>query len=273
MRRPMVPRGTSLSRRARQERQRSFWEGKYSDDPAFFGEEESEFARWCLPRLRGEMGLREIVELGCGYGRDTRFLRAEGFRVRGVDFAGVPRSEGVPPEAPLEFVEAECLAFLEREAPASVDAAYSNMFFNMDFTEAEHRRLFSAVRRILRPGGLHLYSVRATSDPWYGRGRRVGPDRFDPSPHGVTMHYFSKEYIDRLGGQGFEPVARTERLEGASDFPIRLWYVVDRKPFPPTAHGRARPLPRPRAGRSRNVRRARSRGHPDRAGRRDRSAA
>lgn len=244
----MTSRRADLTGAVRRRRQRAFWRGKYADDPSFFGEGESDFARWCLPRLRADRRIREIVELGCGYGRDTRFFGAQGFRIRGVDFAGVSPPGRRRPEGPCEFVESDCQRFLARQLPESVDAIYSNMLFNMDFTRAEHRSLFAAVRRVLRPGGLHLYSVRSTTDPWYGRGRRVGPDTFDPAPQGITMHYFSKEYADRLGADGFEPVVRTERAEGEQDFPVRLWYVVDRKP-----------------GRARGPRRAGARGGTERA--------
>lgn len=213
----------------RQDRQRAFWQAKYSEDPTFFGESESPFARWCLPRLRHESGARELVELGCGYGRDARFFARHGFRVRGVDFAGVSRGPGRSSDAPCEFVESDCRGFLRAQPRGSVDVVYSNMFFNMDFTEAEHRDLLAGIRRLLRPDGLHLYSARSTSDPWYGRGRPVGPDTFDPAPHGITMHYFSREYIDRLSADGFAPEARVEQSEGEEDFPIRLWYVVDRQ--------------------------------------------
>ena len=170
-----------------------------------------------------------MVELGCGYGRDARFLSSHGFRVRGVDFAGVRARPRTRPRGPCEFVNSDALGFLRSLRPACVDAVYSNMFFNMDFTESEHRDLLRAVRRALRAGGLHLYSARSTSDPWFGRGVRVGPDTFDPAPHGITMHYFSREYVDRLAADGFEPVVRVERAEGEDTFPIRLWYVVDRK--------------------------------------------
>lgn len=225
----MTPRRPALSGIERRERQRAFWRRKYAHDPAFFGEAESEFARWCLPRLRADRKVRELVDLGCGYGRDTRFFGTQGFRVRGVDFAGVPPARTRRSRNPWGFVESDCGEFLQRQRPGSVDAVYSNMLFNMDFTEAEHRSLFGEVCRALRPGGWHLYSVRSITDPWYGRGRQVGPDTFDPAPHGITMHYFSKQYVDRLGANGFEPVARAERWEGRQDFPIRLWYVADRK--------------------------------------------
>jgi SAM-dependent methyltransferase len=181
--------------------------------------------------LRDE-GVRNLVELGCGYGRDSSYLAAQGFRVRGVDLTA-DRAGSVgdarDPRSSVEFVEGDALGFLAALPAQSVDAVFSNMFFNMDFTETEHRELMRAVHRVLRPGGLHLYSARSTSDPWYGRGQPVGPDTFDPAPHGVTMHYFSEAYADRLAKGLFVPVRRLERTEGKGDFPIRLLYVVDRR--------------------------------------------
>ena len=213
----------------RRARQRDFWRQRYTEDPAFFGRSPSDFARWCLPLLRAEASTREVIELGCGYGRDTRYFAQEGFLVRGVDLAGipVPDAEGATPS--VEVIEAECLDFLERQGSGSADAVYSNMFFNMDFTEEEHRVLFRAVHRVLRPAGLHLYSARSTSDPWYGRGRPIGPDTFDPAPHGVPMHYFSEDYADRLATEGFVAVRRLLHPEGEPGFPITLLYVVDRR--------------------------------------------
>jgi SAM-dependent methyltransferase len=215
----------------RAERQRSFWRGKYAEDPTFFGDRESDFARWSLPLLRAEGDVRGIVELGCGYGRDARYLAAHGFRVRAVDLtAEAARADLRSRDFPgVEFVETDALGYLSEQEPGSVDAVYSNMFFNMEFTEADHRRLMTAVRRALRPRGLHLYSARSTSDPWYGRGTPVGPDTFDPAPFGVPMHYISREYADRLARGLFDPVRREERAEGEPDFPMRLLYVADRR--------------------------------------------
>ncbi|MGI0133134.1 MAG: class I SAM-dependent methyltransferase [Thermoplasmata archaeon] len=216
----------------RRERQRAFWHRTYAEDPAFFGDDESDFARFCGPILRSEARMVEIVELGCGYGRDTRFLASLGFHVRGVDLTrgGIgPREAG---DASWAIVEADGLSFLRRQQPGSLDAIYSNLLLNMDFTEEEHRAWFSAIRAALRQGGLHLYSVRSTSDPWYGRGRPMGPDTFDPSPHGITMHFFSRDYADRLARDGFTAVTRVERDEGAGEFPVVLWYIVDRRDGP-----------------------------------------
>jgi len=172
------------------------------------------------------------VELGAGTGRDARFFSGHGSRVRGVEIALEPheaaRSSDAREGRSWEITPGDALAYLDALPGRSVDAVYSNMFFNMDFDEIEHWALFAAVQRCLRPRGLHLYSVRATSDPWFGRGRRLGPDRYEMEPGGITLHFFSRPYADRLGRVGFAPVRRAEVDEGEAEFPIRLLYVIDR---------------------------------------------
>ena len=224
--------------------QRAFWNDRYRGDPEFFGGGRSDFARWARIVLR-RAGVRRgvCVELGAGYGRDLPYLQRCGFDVRGVDVSdrGVALARGRRrPAAPgvLEIVRSDALPFLARTHGASVDAVYSNMFYNMDFSEADHVRLFGEVARVLRPGGVHLYSVRSTRDRWYGRGRPVGPDTFDLRPHGATMHFFSRAYARRLRRGWFSSFAREDRREGAGDFPIRLLYVADIRNGRPTPENR-----------------------------------
>ena len=175
---------------------------------------------------------RVLLELGSGYGRDAVFFARHGFRVQGVELAletgqvGAPRSMGG--EGSFALVPGDAQSFLERQPAHSADAVYSHLFYNMDFTAPEHRELFRSVWRVLRPGGLHLYSVRSTRDPWFGRGRSKGKDRYEIEPGGITLHFFSRAYADRVGSARFSPVARAEAREGKSDFPVRLLYVVDR---------------------------------------------
>jgi len=227
-----MPGASARGPEGRTERQRRYWQERYQADPALFGDAESSFARWCVPRMRRYPSVRDVVELGCGYGRDARYFADLGFRVVAVELA-LPGSRS-DPAAPVgsggtyELVQANALEFLESAAPASADVVYSNMFYNMDLSEEEHRALFASVRRVLRSDGLHLYSVRSTSDPWYGRGRLVGPDRFEPAPDTVPLHFFSINYADRLSETGFAPIERTEVAEGEEEFPIRLLYVADR---------------------------------------------
>ena len=224
--------GTQSGRGAaeRHGNQKDFWDARYTKDSEFFGATESSFARWCLPRLRKGKGKR-LLELGFGYGRDARFFASQGFQVRGVDVsskgAELARKETLRHR--VDLVQGEVMVFLRTLPKSGADAVFSNLFYNMDFTEEEHQELFREVARVVRPGGLHLYSVRSTTDPWYGRGRRVRADTFDPSPDGITMHFFSPGYVRQISKGLFQPVTLEEVVEGEAEFPIRVLYVAERR--------------------------------------------
>ncbi len=226
------------SPKRRQRDQARFWEEKYRRDPAFFGRGPSPFAKWSLAFLRTHGPAPTIVEIGCGYGRDVAFFAQRGFRVlavdatqRGVSLARAALADSRPNAGRVSIQRCSALTFLRRLPPRSADAVFSNLVWNMDFTTPEHRAHFRAVRRVLRPGGTHLYSVRATSDPWYRRGRQVGPRRYDLAPNGTVMHFFSPRYARTLArATGFTPVELVERPEGGRAFPVRVLYVADRRP-------------------------------------------
>ena len=114
-------------------------------DPAFFGGGRSAFARWARDVLR-RAGIRRgfCIELGAGYGRDLPYLQRCGFVVRGVDVSdrGVALARGrrrSPAPRAFEIVRSDAVPFLARTPGQSVDVVYSNMFYNMDFTDVERR--------------------------------------------------------------------------------------------------------------------------------------
>ncbi len=244
---------------ARRIAQTAYWEERYLRDPSFFGPQPSRFARWALRILHRSSSARHLVEIGCGYGRDVRFFADHGLEVRAVDPSetGVALARAALTRRPAPLGKASvsrssALAFLTRIPPEWADAVFSNLVWNMDFTEEEHLRHFRAVRRVLRPGGLHLYSVRSTSDPWFGKGRRLRTATYDLAPHGTVMRFFSRAYARRLARRsGLRTVELSERLEGGRRFPIRVLYVAELRPTtgpsPPSAAHRSG---RPRAARA-----------------------
>ena len=210
-----------------------YWDLRYGEDPALFGSQPSRFARWAAAILGSRPPRRRLVELGCGYARDVRFFAARGFRVMAGDASrdavqlARANLRGLPADAPRAVVhQCDALPFLRRLTSGSVDAVFSNLFWNLDFTVPQHIAHFREIRRVLRPGGSHLYSVRSVEDPWYGRGRRVGPATYDLSPHGTVMHFFSAGYARRLDrGAGMRTITIRPQREGGRQFPIAVLYV------------------------------------------------
>jgi Methyltransferase domain. len=106
---------------------------------------------------------------------------------------------------------------------ASVDASYSHMLFCMALTTSELENLARELRRVLRPGGLVVYTARTTADAHFGAGIPRGDNMYEHG--GFIVHFFDRALIDRLA-VGFEVIDVTEFVEG--DLPRRLARVTMR---------------------------------------------
>ena len=100
------------------------------------------------------------------------------------------------------------------------------MFFTMHLKEGELASIFKEVLRVLRPGGLNIYSVRNVNDSHFRRGRHVEEDMWEMN--GFVVHYFSMEKVERLAS-GYEILSVEEFEEGS--LPKKLYQVVLRKPL------------------------------------------
>lgn len=212
-------------------KQEAFWDSKYSEAPNFFGFLESAFSHWALSFLNHQSA-KDVLELGAGYGRDSTYLSDIGMRVTAVEISSVGYNEARKLCSRRKYIELHrenAIRFLTSCKEERFDAVYSNLFLNMHFTIDEHTAIFGEIVRVLKPGGLHLFSVRSRSDPWYGRGLRVAADTFDHTPSGTTMVYFSEERIREITPEQLSTLRIEEVEEGKTDFPITVLYVAQSK--------------------------------------------
>lgn len=192
------------------------------------GGEPSDAGRDALARYQGAR-VKDLLELGPGQGRDTLLFAAAGITVTALDYAepGLDQIADKATQAGLAGsihpVVADVRALLPL-ADASVDAVYAHMLLCMSLTTAEVEKLIAEVQRVLRPGGLFVYSVRNTSDAHYGSGVDHGDDRWEMG--GFVVHFFDRALIDRLAA-GFDLVDVVHREEGK--LPRRLFVVTMRK--------------------------------------------
>ncbi|MFZ0831136.1 MAG: class I SAM-dependent methyltransferase [Thermoplasmata archaeon] len=206
------------------------WDLYWSTVEGQLGAGPSGFIRWALPFLSSTPGT-DLVEIGSGAGRDLRFLLENGFQVRGVDFspeairiarqllATLPAE--VSARATLDAADAE--PYLTGLPPESVSAVVGLVLYET-LSDDELGRLFAAVRRVLRPGGLHLWCVRDDTHPLREKVPLVPPNQGGPSGHTVPHTFFSERRCSALSGAGFDRVRLDRRAE------THYLFVADRKP-------------------------------------------
>jgi len=212
----------------RLDEQRDHWEKTFAENPDLFGAGPSEAGRLAADLIRAE-NRTEVLEFGGGQGRDALFLARNGFRVRVLDYSERAVEAIAAKARRLRLSGAvEALRHDLREplpfADESFDACYSHMLFCMALTTAELEFAFAEARRVLRPNGLHIYTVRTTEDPHYGAGIFRGEGMYEVD--GFVVHFFDREKVPRLAA-GDEIVRFFGFEEG--DLPRRLFFVAMRK--------------------------------------------
>lgn len=208
--------------------QKDHWDDTFAKRPELFGERPSDPARKAAELLKRE-GKTKILELGAGQGRDSLFFAQGGFRVYALDYSEIGiKAIGQKAEA-LGLSGSLAILCHDVRTPLpfkdeSLDGCFSHMLYCMALTMDELEFLSQEIRRVLKPGGLNIYTVRNTGDPDYGRGTHRGEDRYEMG--GFIVHFFSREKVERLA-RGYEILAVEEFEEGR--LPRRLYCVVQRK--------------------------------------------
>jgi cyclopropane fatty-acyl-phospholipid synthase-like methyltransferase len=209
--------------RAQQER----WQAAYEQDPRLNGTEPSAAARWTV-RLFGAAGIDDVLELGAGQGRDALYLARQGFSVHATDFSEAAL-EQLRLEAQREGLDDRVTAALHDvrdplpPADATVNAVYANVLLNMAFSRAELRSLVNEIRRVLRPGGLFVYTAWSTEDSRYGKCTEIGDGLY--AKDGFAGRYFDQDLVHEL--------AERWELGGADTYTEgdrMLWRVTQAKP-------------------------------------------
>jgi SAM-dependent methyltransferase len=209
--------------------QRTHWQQTYARYPGLYGEQPSDAAQYALEVFR-TAGVRTLLDLGGGHGRDALFFARNEIAAHVIDFSATALRQLADTASAQDL--GDRITITEHDirdplpiAAASVDAVFAHMLLCMAFSTNTIRAIVGDIRRVLRPGGRFIYTVRHTGDAHYRAGISHGDDIYEHG--GFAVHYFSRQLVEELAA-GWTLVDVHELCEG--ELPRRLFCVNQIRP-------------------------------------------
>jgi SAM-dependent methyltransferase len=206
-----------------------YWDDTYRAHPQMYGDQPSSAAVYAAGVFK-RAGATDILELGAGHGRDAVYFASEGFNVWATDVssAGIGQLQATAHKYGVADRVSTIIHDIRDPLPlpdSAVDAVYAHMLLCMALSTSEIHAAVDQIRRVLRPRGALIYTVRHTGDAHYRAGIAHGDDIFEHG--GFAVHFFTRRLVDDLAdGWTLHDVHEFE--EGA--LPRHLWRVMQSLP-------------------------------------------
>jgi SAM-dependent methyltransferase len=190
------------------------FQGEHGDKPG---------DREMLLRFSQELcGARPIWDFGCGPGQTAEYLRTLGMEVSGLDLSEKILDEARIIHPKIHFRKGNILDLeFDSNSIAGVVAFYAIVHFSRTQVAAAFHEVF----RVLRPGGLFLFTFHVGSETLH-------IDEFLGREVDVEFMFFTTEFIvGCLQDAGFAAIDVTEREPYPGvEYESRRAYVFARKP-------------------------------------------
>ena len=210
------------------DQQSQYWEKNFLSKPEMFGLDPSKAAIYTLKTFK-EKKIKKVVELGAGLGRDTIYFAKNLINVEALDYS--PAAIKIINKKILEHKLSNLVSTqvfdVRKKLPFednSVEACFSHMLYCMALTTIEIECLNKEICRILKPGGINIYTARHTEDGDYKNGTYIGEDLYEND--GFIVHFFSEEKVRKIT-DGFD-IKNVEKFEEGK-FPRKLFRVILKK--------------------------------------------
>jgi len=210
------------------DQQSQHWEKNFSNKPEMFGLEQSLSAKKALKFFKKKK-VDKIIEIGAGLGRDTVFFAKNLIHTTALDYSasGIKVINQKAKQDNLSNYISTKLFDIRKKLPFednSIQACYSHMLYCMALTTIDLEKLNNEILRILKPGGINIYTVRHTNDGDFQKGIHRGEDLYEND--GFIVHYFSEKKVNSLLND-FKNISFEKFEEGT--FPRKLFFVVNEK--------------------------------------------
>ena len=176
-----------------------------------------------------EQNIKKIIEFGAGLGRDTLFFAKNSIHITALDYSpsAIKIINKKAEKNKLSNLISTKIFDVRKKLPFennSIKACFSHMLYCMALSTFDLENLNNEICRILKPGGINIYTVRHSGDDDYKNGVHVGENLYKND--GFIVHFFSEEKVRKLS-DGFD-IVNIEKFEEGT-FPRKLFKVTLKK--------------------------------------------
>jgi SAM-dependent methyltransferase len=158
-----------------------------------------------LFRMHAPLGVRDVIDLGCGTGGHALPLFQRGYQITAVDrspeMLALARKKAGPSGVPIEFICADLRSLELGRTFDAVIAMFAVVSYQTNLIDL--LATFSTARRHLSPGGLFVF------DAWFGPAVLLNP----PQERSKTVAGQAGEEIVRSARPTLDLLAQTVRVD------------------------------------------------------------
>ncbi len=203
----------------------SYWSNMYSV-PNVFGIGPTKLAEMAYKLIR-DKPIKNILEIGCGQGRDAVFFSEKNYFVETFDIS----------ENAISFVNKTKKSFNLKNLNAivhdvkeifpypnkSFDFVYSNLalqFFDINTL----KDIFDNIEKVIKNDTIILISTKKKGDKYYNFGTKVNEYAYEHK--GIVRYFYDKSILEQLFKQKFEILNFDEDSHTNPNSTISEWWKI-----------------------------------------------
>lgn len=206
----------------------TYWSEMYSK-PNAFGSGPTKLAKLAY-EIINEKPIKNILEIGCGQGRDAIFFSQQGYNVETFDISENAISFVNQTKNLLKLNNLRAIIHdVEKNFPhpeKSFDFVYSNLalqFFEIDTMG----KIFKNIHKVLKDNSTVLFSTKKKGDKYYNFGNKISDDAFEHK--GITRYFYDKPILEKILENHFQILSFEEDKHTNPNLTTSVWWKIQLK--------------------------------------------
>jgi SAM-dependent methyltransferase len=202
-----------------------YWDNMYSKNDCF-GTGQTILANFAKDIIEKNF-IKNMLELGCGQGRDSVFFAKLGCNIVAIDISenAIKFVERIKYDENLKNLQ---LVISDIQKPLNFqnlkfDMVYSNLSLQF-FDLSKLSNIFSNISDVISPGSFFLFSTKKAGDKYYNFGNKISDNAFEYK--GITRFFFTKSELETLLEKNFTIISFEEDKHVNPDNTVSVWWKI-----------------------------------------------